>query len=441
MKTVADTWKQRTIKDEVRFSGTGLHSGVETHLRLLPADPGTGVVFVRTDFDPPARIPLCLENRRDHARRTTFAAGDAEVQTVEHLTAVLHVLGIQNLIIEIDGKEVPGLDGSAIEFLDGIEAVGTCEQELRSRTLSVREPVGVNADGSSLVGLPSPGHLRLSYTLHYEGTPPLTQYFSLEITPESFRKEIAPARTFVLQKEVDELKAQGLGRGATSENTVVVAPDGSIIDNDPRFPDEQVRHKMLDFLGDLFVLRSRLEGHFVAHRSGHFLNAEFARVLSEAHSKEREIEDILIGSRGGFDIRDIQKILPHRFPFLLVDRILEIEENVRAVGLKNVTFNEEFFQGHFPGQPVMPGVLQIEAMAQLSGVLLMRSTADINKLAYILSIDNAKFRKTVVPGDQLILEAELKKLRSKTGEAQARATVDGKTVAEALIRFMIVDAY
>jgi len=439
--TVADSWMQRTINGEVRFSGTGLHTGVETNLRLLPADSGTGVVFVRTDFDPPARVPLCLENRRDHARRTTFAAGDAEVQTVEHLTAVLHVLGIQNLIIEIDGSEVPGLDGSAIEFLDAIESVGTCEQDLRSRTLAVKKAVGVNGDGSSLVGLPSPGHFRLSYTLHYEGEQPLTQYCSFEITPDTFRREIAPARTFVFQKEVDDLKAQGLGRGASSENTVVITPDGSVLDNELRFPDEQVRHKMLDFLGDLFVLRSRLEGNFIAHRSGHFLNAEFAQALSDSHSREREIEDVLIGSRGGLDIRDIQKLLPHRFPFLLVDRILEIEENVRAVGLKNVTFNEEFFQGHFPGQPVMPGVLQIEAMAQLAGILLMRSTADVNKLAYILSIDNAKFRKTVVPGDQLILEAELKKLRSNSGEVQARAAVDGKTVAEALIRFMIVDAY
>lgn len=434
-------WKQKTIAAEVEYQGVGLHSGVDVQVKLKPAPADAGVTFIRTDLDPPVRIPVTLENRRDHPRRSCLAVADAEVHTVEHLLAVLHVYGIQNLDIEMDNPELPGMDGSAAEFLNGILEAGIVEQGRRGRTLNVRDVVAVQDNGASLVALPAEDKFSVSYTLHYESAPQqLTQHRTYVVDEESFRKDIAPARTFVMESEVKELQSRGLGLGASTQNTLVLGDEG-VIDNELRFPDEFVRHKILDLLGDLFILRSRISGHVIAHRSGHHPNAELAAKLSSTYAREREVEDILISAHRGLDIKQIQKLLPHRYPFLLVDRILKIEDDTRAVGLKNVTFNEEYFQGHFPNAPVMPGVLQIEAMAQLAGVLLMRRIENINKLAYILSIDNVKFRRTVVPGDQLILEAEMKKLKTRTGHVQTKATVDGAVVAEASIRFMIVDAF
>lgn len=429
---------QQTISGETVLTGAGLHTGSESTLRLLPAPANSGIVFIRTDIDPDFEIPLGLDTLRKQPRRTSFGIGEIEVHTCEHLLSVLHVLGIENLRCEIDGPEVPGMDGSALPFLEAIGETGLADLGTRGRTLAIRNPVSAQEGKASVVALPSED-FRVTYTLQYDGDPGFCQTVDLKIDEKTYREEIAPARTFVLESEVKELQARGLGKGASAENTLVIDENGKAPNF--RLPDEPARHKLLDLIGDCYLLRCSISGHLIAHRSGHGLNAELSARIAEAHVRDRELEDVLIKAPDGLDISDIQKVLPHRYPFLLVDRVLEVEEGTRAVGLKNVSFNEEYFQGHFPGQPVMPGVLQLEALAQLSGVLLLRSSADSNRIAYILGIDDVKFRKTVVPGDQLILEAELKKLRARTAQVQVRATVDGKPVTEATIRFMIVDSH
>jgi UDP-3-O-[3-hydroxymyristoyl] N-acetylglucosamine deacetylase/3-hydroxyacyl-[acyl-carrier-protein] dehydratase len=430
---------QRTVQGTAEVRGTGLHTGAGTTVRVGPAPADSGVVFVRTDLPGRPRIPVTGDRVVDRGRRTALAEGAAEVHTVEHLLAACHGMQVDDLVVEVDGVEIPGMDGSALPFAEMLRRAGPVEiPDAPRRELVLRGPEGVVEPGSeaTLAALPWERGLQVSYTLDYgPGAPFVPQHAALAVAPDAFLREIAPARTFVMESEAKALQAAGLGKGATYENTLVVGAGGPI-QNRLRFPDEYARHKILDLLGDLFLLGADLKGQVVGVRSGHAGNALLVRrlaalVRAEVDAEERRARRL--------DIGEITRILPHRYPFLLVDRVTEIDGFRRAVGVKNVTINEQFFQGHWPGTPVMPGVLIIEALAQLSGVLLMRKLENTGRLAALLSIDRVKLRRTVVPGDQLVLEVETLKLKARTGRVQGRATVEGELAAEARLNFMLLD--
>jgi len=418
----------------MQFSGVGLFTGKDVHMSFKPAPVNHGVHFVRMDLDGSPSIDVSIRNVTPRLRRTSLKNGRAEVDTVEHLLAALSGLSIDNLIIEIDSEEIPGTDGSSLPFVEVLRSSELVEQKAPKNLFTVSRPISVTKDDTTIIIVPQKGALTITYTLDYGSDVISTQTLTYELDPESFAREIAPSRTFCLASEIEKLQKLGLGKGATYDNTLVVGPNG-VIENSLRFRDEYVRHKILDIIGDLFLLNAGVEGHIIAHRSGHYLNMKLVNEIND-----QMVKTLFSHRHEYLDIRAIQTILPHRYPMLLVDRVVEIEEDRRAVGIKNVTANEEFFRGHFPQQPIMPGVLILEAMAQLAGVLLLRKLQNTGKLAVILSIDKVKLRKPVVPGDQLMLEAEATRLRPRTGQVNTNATVDGKRVAEAQFKFMLVDA-
>jgi len=428
--------KQRTIAGRVEFGGVGLFSGKPVRLVFCEAPPDTGVVFTRTDLEGNPTVPASIDCIRFQSRRAVLARGVAVVESVEHLLAALACLLIDNLIVELDAPEVAASDGSAEPFIQVLRSAGIKELDAPVRFFRADEPMSVVEGGASILLLPDKSDFRITYTLQYDHPLIEEQHLSVRRSRDDFVSNIAPARTFCLEEEARLLERQGVGKGATYENVIVVGSEG-IINNSLRFPDEFARHKILDILGDLFLVGARIKGHIVGYKSGHIQNFRLARKMVDA--MEAKTKSKRQGLERHLDIRQIQKILPHRYPMLLVDRVIEIDGEKRAVGIKNVTANEEFFQGHFPEQPIMPGVLQIEAMAQLAGVLLLRKLEDSGKLAVFLGIDKVKFRKPVVPGDQLRLEAEAVRVKSRTGQVNTRALVDGEIVAEAQIKFMLVD--
>lgn len=425
---------QRTLRAAVEFSGLGLHSGKLVRARALPAPTGSGIEFVRTDVPDAQPIPARIQYRVQADLRTRLKRGDAEVETVEHLLAVCSGLGIDNLRIEMDGPEMPGMDGSALEFVRLFKSVGVIDQRAEARAFRLEQPIYVRDRAATLVALPSEQpSLTLQYIASFDDPQIQGGSLQFEITPESFEREIAPARTFCLAPEVEKLKAAGFGKGATRENTVVLGDPETVM----RMGGEPVRHKMLDLIGDLSLLGADLHAHVIATRSGHATNAELVKRLVDL-MQEKETGG-LIQRESGLDIREVMKLLPHRYPFLMIDRVIEIDGYQRAVGIKNVTINEPFFQGHFPDQPLMPGVLQLEAMAQLAGVLLLRKLENTGKLAVLWSIDKVKLRAAVVPGDQLRIEVETLRMKGEIGQVRGTGTVAGRVVCEATLMFTMIE--
>ncbi len=455
--------EQKTVAAPVHLEGFGLHLGEKVHLTMLPAPADSGIAFVRTDLPGSPRIEACLDNLANRPRRTALAKGDAEVHTIEHLMASLWALGIQNLEVQIDSPELPGFDGSALPFFEALAGANVVGQAASARSLRLGTPVAVADRGANIVAIDD-SCLRVSYTLDYSSPVLGTQYFSLALDRDSFAQEIAPARTFVLEEEARMLQAAGLGKGANTQNTLVLGNDGRIIENELRFENEFVRHKILDLLGDLYLANCHVNAHVLATKSGHELNVQLARAIARQTRLQAQAQDAAprqekrrengtsdraasTGSEAGsvseftgpLDVRAIERILPHRYPFLLIDRVLEVSEDGRfGRGLKNVTASEGYFRGHFPDDPVMPGVLQIEAMAQMAGVLLLTHEQNVGRKAYLLSLDNVKFRRRVVPGDQLVLEATIRTMKKRTASVITRATVEGSLVAQAQIRLVLI---
>jgi len=434
---------QRTIKSKIELEGVGLHTGKKAKIELLPALVDTGITFLRKDIESASLIKAnfySVLDPNEFPRRTSVGVNGVYVHTIEHLMAALHLLGIDNIQINIWGEEVPGLDGSAKDFVEKIREVGWQEQELTRNRLIIREPLWVEEDSTSIVILPYPS-LRISYVLSYDN--PVVGAGYIDITLDgNLNDDFYEARTFCLETEVKPLLDMGLGKGANYKNTLVVS-DKKILDNKLRLDNEFVKHKILDLIGDLY-LAGPIKGHIIAIKGGHSLNIRLLEKLRKYKEKARSAgirsQSLFIPQKEELNIEEIMQILPHRYPFLLVDRITYLDKGKKAIGIKNVTLNEYFFQGHFPGKPVMPGVLIVEAMAQVGGVLMLACEKHRGKLAFFMAANNIKFRKTVLPGDQLVIEVVSGKIRSKTGSVITKAFVNEKVVAEAELMFALVDA-
>jgi UDP-3-O-[3-hydroxymyristoyl] N-acetylglucosamine deacetylase/3-hydroxyacyl-[acyl-carrier-protein] dehydratase len=423
-------------------------------MSFLPAPPNTGIRFRRVDLDGKPEIEARIENVSDTTRSTTLSKGNIRVHTVEHVLATFAGYGIDNIVVELDANEPPIADGSARAYCRMIESAGISPQPEKREPYMVAAPLEFEV-GESIMSVFPHDRLKITCTsADKQGR--FTQFYSAEISPETWERELAHARTFCFYEEIEYLIKNGLIKGGSLENAVVIRDD-AVLTNEPlRYPEEFVRHKMLDILGDLALVGRPLLAHIIAVKPSHTANCELARQLAAqlrkplvaAHtfappmppapaasaSEVGELVDAV--QNGSLDVNQIMKILPHRYPFLMVDRVTNIDGN-KITGVKNVSISEPYFAGHFPNHPIMPGVLQLEAIAQVAGILTLRQAENFGKIAYFMAAENVKWRKPVRPGDTLVIDVELTKARGKVGKAKGVCSVNGEVVSEAEVTFMM----
>ncbi len=438
--------KQRSLLREVTLNGPALHTGDNSKLTLKPAQANHGITIRRVDVHERPEFTPHISQVGDLVRNTTLNAGHAKVHTVEHVMSALHGMGIDNVEIEMDASEPPIMDGSARAYVNMILEGEPIEQDADREYFVLDKPISVSKGNSSLIALPYDGFKITCTSADDRGIH--TQHLSLDIDPEVYSTQVAAARTFTVFEDIEELIKVGKIKGGSLENAIVLKGD-KILSKEPlRFEDELVRHKILDVVGDVFLLGKPLKAHIIAVRPSHALNSELTQKLYErmdelekGHAKKApEKKTLVIEHETELDIRRVLETLPHRYPMLMVDRVLEFRGEDEMTAIKNCTINEEYFQGHYPGQPIMPGVLQIEAMAQAAGILMMRATQNEGMTAVFMSVDKVKFRNKVVPGDQLRIDVKLiKVLRGKIGTAEATCSVGGKAVSSGELKFMVID--
>lgn len=459
---------QRTIANPVSMSGVGLHTGTTCTMTFKPAPENYGIKFVRTDLGGRPEIPATTDYVVDVSRGTTLALGEATVHTVEHVLAAIVGLQIDNIIIELDGIEPPIGDGSAIQYVEALTKAEFLQQSAPKDYLIIDETVTYHNEERQIdiVALPLDNY-RMTVMVDYQNPALGSQHTGLFDLEKEFVTEFAPARTFCFLSEVEHLSDLGLIKGGDIDNAVVIVDrqmneqeleglrtklniegnisigeNGILNSKELRFRNEPVRHKLLDLMGDLALIGVPIKAQILAARSGHMANVEFAKLIRKLYQQKKIVKKYQLVKKEGvvLDSTAIQKILPHRYPFLLVDKIIYLDLDKKVVGIKNVSINEPFFEGHFPGQPIMPGVLIIESMAQTGGVLLLNSFPNPEeKLVLFMQINNAKFRKPVHPGDQLHLEVELVNRKSKIIMMKGKAFVNEVLVAEAEFMAGVVD--
>ena len=418
---------QQTLQSEIIISGKGLMLGEPVELKIKPAPPDSGIVFQRIDQSESSEVKVCPENWVEVLPRcTSLQHGGTTVSSVEHLLSALAGLRIDNAKVELNAQEPPGLDGSALPYVTKIQEVGLTQLDAPRRFIEVSEPFAVCDGNKQLIFFPS-DTFEVTFAYDHPNTAP--QFATWNMTADTYINEIASARSFCFEAEIEALQSLGIGKGASYENVVVVKTDGQT-SSELRFKDEFVRHKTLDLIGDLYLAGYLPKAQVIAMRTGHTFHAQFVQALSE-----KGILDLADTKDGKADqtveAKDIYRILPHRHPMCLIDRVIEFENGKRAVGIKNLTYNEPIFEGHFPAQPVMPGVLQVEALAQLGAWLLLQEIGKEDQLGYFRSISKATFRKMVIPGDQLRLEIEIVQRRSTLARIVGEIYVDGALATEA----------